>query len=188
MSRPMSTLWWLLQDLRRTANGLQLHLDPVSGRWSMLTVRRLTYSQVIVHASGNCVPSTRWVPQGSHAVEVVSSGCFRSRTSLSISTDAIHNPSGYKGLAVNQWSWTLEWKFGAVRIGSPYDFGFPVCARSAVRGSTVRMTSELSPHPTSRLRFATAVEASERTPLAWGARFQHVPVFEHSRRPGPARI
>ena len=90
------------QDLRRTANSLQLHLDLVSSRKSMITVRTHTYSQVIVHASGNYVSSTRWVPQGSHAVEVVSSGCFWSRTSLSISTDAIHNPSGYKGLPVNQ--------------------------------------------------------------------------------------
>ena len=108
----------LTQDLRRTANGLQLHVDLVSSRWSMITVQRLTHSQVIAHASGNYVSSTRWVPQGSHAVEVVSSGCFRSRSSLSMSTDAIHNPSGYKGLAVIQRSWTLEGNLVLHALGS----------------------------------------------------------------------
>ena len=67
-----------------------------------------------------------------HAVEVVSSGCFRSRTSLSVSTDAIHNPSGYKGLAVipvvmdaGNGIWCCT------HVGSRIDFGFPVCATEA---------------------------------------------------------
>jgi len=49
------------------------------------------------------------VPQGTHAVEVVSSGYIQSSAPLSISTDTSHNPSLYKELAVNQWRWTLEW-------------------------------------------------------------------------------
>eukprot|EP00450_Noctiluca_scintillans_P001620 CAMPEP_0194485878 /NCGR_PEP_ID=MMETSP0253-20130528/6727_1 /TAXON_ID=2966 /ORGANISM="Noctiluca scintillans" /LENGTH=1972 /DNA_ID=CAMNT_0039325899 /DNA_START=10 /DNA_END=5925 /DNA_ORIENTATION=+ len=55
------------------------------------------------------------IPQGSHTMEVVSSGYITSSASLWISGDTSHNPSLYQELAVNQWRWTLEWN------SLPYD-------------------------------------------------------------------
>ena len=68
-------------------------------------------------------------------MKVVSSGCFRSRTSLSISTDANYNPSGYKGLAVNQWSWT---GVGAKTFGLGCKFSIRAGFLSTLAGQDLR--------------------------------------------------
>merc|ERR1719322_774122 len=55
------------------------------------------------------------VPQGSHTMEVASSGYITSSASLWMYADTSYNPSLYQELAVNQWRWTLEWN------SLPYD-------------------------------------------------------------------
>ena len=121
----------LVQDLRRTANGLQLHLDLVSSRWSMNTVQRLPCSQVIslTHRAtmflrrGGC-PKDRTLWRLYR--QAASGGVLHFRfpqtpfTTLRATTIGRHPMVMDAGM-----------EFGAARIGFPYDFGFPVCDRSA---------------------------------------------------------